>query len=140
MREWAHRDFLFRPVAALLQRASPIMPLFRIGEGFVRFLLRLLGYLLIAAGFVALVIDGARSIANSIPVFTPLGDVLAALLRERYLQIQPLIVRNLHPLLWDPVVITLLRAPAELVAMLLGFLLLRLGRRPDAPIGIVTRR
>lgn len=108
--------------------------------GALRFLLRLLGYLLIAAGFVGLVIDGARSIANTALLFTPLGEVLAALMRERYLQIQPMIERNLHPLLWDPVVLNLLRAPAELVALVLGFLLLRLGQRPGTQIGIVTRR
>jgi hypothetical protein len=106
----------------------------------VRFLLRFLGYLLIAAGFVALVIDGARSIANSAVLFTPFGEVLAALLRERYFQIQPSIERNLHPLLWDPVMLTLLRAPVSLVALLPGFGLLRLGQRPGAEIGIVTRR
>jgi hypothetical protein len=99
-----------------------------------------MGYLLIAAGFVGLVIDGARTIANSALMFTPLGDVLATLLRERYVQIQPMIERNIHPLLWDPVILTLMRAPAELVALVLGFLLLRLGAPPETRIGIVTRQ
>ena len=71
----------------------------------IRFLVRLAGYVLIAAGFVSLVIDGARSIANSAVMVTPLGETLALLLRERYLQIQPAVERNLHPLLWDPVLL-----------------------------------
>jgi hypothetical protein len=110
------------------------------GSGFVRFLLRLIGYLLVAAGFVALVIDGARSIANSALQFTVLGETLQGLLRERYSWIQPAIERNIHPLLWDPVLLNLMLAPTALAAMLLGLLFVRLGARPQETIGIVTRR
>jgi hypothetical protein len=106
----------------------------------LRFLVRLIGYVLVAAGFVSLVIDGARSIANSTLEFTALGQSFAAVLHERYLLIQPMIERNLHPLLWDPIVLNLMRAPTALVALALGFLLLRLGAPPPAQIGIVTRR
>jgi hypothetical protein len=98
------------------------------------------GYLAVAAGFVALVIDGARAIADSALRFTPLGDVLQALLQERFRLIQPAIERNIHPWLWDPLALTLLKAPAAGAALLVGFLLLWLGRRPPATIGIVTRR
>lgn len=106
----------------------------------VRFVVRLTGYLLSAAGFVALVIDGARSIANSTVQFTPLGAPLAVLLRERYQQIQPAIERNIHPLLWDPVVLGLLRSPACLVALAFGLVLVWLGTPPQPEIGVVTRR
>ena len=106
----------------------------------MRFLLRLLGYLLVAAGFVVLVVDGARSIANAELAFTALGESFAMLLDERYRQIQPAVERNIHPLLWDPLLLNLLRVPTALTALLLGFLLLRLGARPQAMIGIVTRR
>lgn len=106
----------------------------------MRFLLRLLGYVLIAAGFVALVIDGARSIANSTLQFTALGEILASVLRERYPMIQSTVERQIHPLLWDPVLLNLMLAPAALIALLLGFLLLRLGARAEPGIGIVTRR
>jgi hypothetical protein len=105
----------------------------------LRFLLRVLGFLSVAAGFVVLVLDGARSIANSMLLPTPLSDTLAILLRGRYGLIQPMVERNLHPLLWDPVLVNLLRAPTALAALLLGFLLLRLGARPRPKIGIVTR-
>jgi len=106
----------------------------------VRFLLRLIGYLSVAAGFVALVIDGARSIANAGLRFTPLSEVLTAVIHERYQSIQPAIERNLHPWLWDPLLLTLLRAPVAAAALLLGFALLWLGRHPREVIGIVTRR
>lgn len=106
----------------------------------LRFLPRLLGYVLAAAGFVTLVIDGARSIANSALQLTTLGDALSAVLRERYQLLQPMIERQIHPLLWDPVLLHVLIAPAALVALVLGFLLLRLGAAPTPQIGIVTRR
>lgn len=106
----------------------------------MRFLLRLIGYLVVAAGFVALVIDGARSIANAGLRFTPVGEALSAAIQERYSLIQPAIERNLHPWLWDPLLLTLLRAPVAVVALLFGFGLLWLGRRRPAAIGIVTRR
>ncbi|WP_377844493.1 hypothetical protein [Bosea sp. UC22_33] len=109
-------------------------------EQAVRFLLRLIGYLSVAAGFVALVIDGARSIANAGLRFTPVSEVLIAVIQERYQLIQPAIERNLHPWLWDPLLLSLMRAPAAAAALLLGFALLWLGRRPDEVIGIVTRR
>ncbi len=106
----------------------------------VRFLLRMLGYLSVAAGFVVLVLDGARSIANSAVLFTPFGQTLALLLRERYASLQPMVERNIHPLLWDPVLLGLMRAPAALVACLLGFLLLWAGTPPRPEVGVLTRR
>jgi len=106
----------------------------------VRFLVRLIGYLFVAGGFIAAVLDGARSIANSAPRFTALGDTVAAVLHERYALIQPAIERNIHPLLWDPVLLTLLRMPVALVALFLGFCLLWLGQKPQPRIGFVTRR
>ncbi|UZF92078.1 hypothetical protein [Bosea sp. NBC_00550] len=106
----------------------------------MRFLLRLVGYLCIAAGFVVLVIDGARSIANSALRFTAVSETLTAVIHERYALIQPAIERNIHPLLWDPILLSVMRAPTALAALLLGFALLWLGRQPEPQIGIVTRR
>jgi hypothetical protein len=106
-----------------------------------RFLLRALGILLLAAGFVALVIDGTRSIANNALSFTPLGEVAYAVFKDRYLLLQPAIERHIHPLLWDPIVLNITLAPASLVAGVLGFILLWLGQKPkEEPIGYVARR
>ncbi len=49
----------------------------------LRFLARLLGLLLMAGGFVALVYDGARSIANNALRSTSVADVFAALFKDR---------------------------------------------------------
>ena len=106
----------------------------------MRFLLRLSGYLCVAAGFVVLVIDGARSIANSALRFTSVSETVTALIQERYALIQPAVERNIHPLLWDPVLLSVMRMPTAFAALLLGFALLWLGRQPEPQIGIVTRR
>jgi hypothetical protein len=105
-----------------------------------RFLARTLGLLLIAAGFVGLVIDGTRSIANSGVMFTPLGEVGYRLFGERYLLLQPAIERHVHPALWDPVVLNLTLLPASAVGFFLGVLLLWLGQKRPEPIGFATGR
>lgn len=105
-----------------------------------RFLFRILGLLLLAAGFVGAVIDGARSIANSSVLFTPLSEVGSRVLGDRYLLIQPGLERHVHPLLWDPVVLNLTRAPAALVAFGLGAILLWLARPRREPIGYRSGR
>lgn len=109
------------------------------GDG-LRFLVRMLGYLLVAGGFVALLTDGARSIANSVLRLTPLGETLLTFLGERFRQLQPAVERDLHPLLWDPILVNLLQVPTAAAGLLLGFVLLWLGAAPKQQIGIVTRR
>ncbi len=99
-----------------------------------RFLLRVLGLLLVAAGFVGLVIDGTRSIANSQVVLTPVGELGFALFPRSFPLLEPAVTR-VHPLLWDPIVRSLLLIPASILGFLLGIVLLWLGRRRPEPIG-----
>src|SRR5918997_4648205 len=106
----------------------------------LRFLARALGLVLIAAGFVGIVIDGTRSIANGTVMFTPLGEAAFRLFGERYLLLQPAIERHVHPLLWDPIVLNLTLLPASVVGFFLGVLLLWLGQKPPEPIGFATGR
>ncbi len=105
-----------------------------------RFLARALGLLLVAAGFVGLVIDGTRSIANGSLMFTPFGEVAFRVLGERYLLLQPAIERHIHPLLWDPIVLNLTLLPASVIAFSLGVLLLWLGQKRPEPIGFAAGR
>lgn len=101
----------------------------------IRFLARVLGFLLVAAGFVGLVVDGTRSIANGAVSFTPLGEVA-----RLFPGIEPFVTRHLHPVLWDPVFLNLFLLPASLLAVALGALLLWLGRRPAELIGHLAGR
>ena len=105
----------------------------------IRFLLRSLGFLLLAAAFVGLVLDGARSIANGALSFTSLADLALAVARERWLALQPS-MEGLNPALWRYGLEPLSRAPASILALVVGAVLLRLGQPPREPIGHLGRR
>jgi hypothetical protein len=106
----------------------------------IRFTLRLVGFLLLAVGFVGLVVDGTRSIANGEVTFAPLGQVLFQLFPDSFPMLEPAITRHLHPFLWDPIVLNILLLPASVVGFGLGLLLLWLGQKPQEPVGYLTER
>lgn len=108
--------------------------------GVIRFLFRSLGFGLLAAAFVGLVLDGARSIANSALDYTTVADLALAVARDRWLALQPLVERALGPSVWSNGLEPASRAPAAVVALVLGALLLRLGQPPREPIGYLARR
>ena len=100
-----------------------------------RFLARAAGLLLVAAAFVGLVIDGTRSIANSRPSFTPLGELAQTLFPKSFPLLEPAVRGQVHPFLWDPILSSLLVLPASVVGFAIGALLLWLGQKPARPIG-----
>jgi hypothetical protein len=106
----------------------------------LRFLARLVGLLLIAAGFVGLIIDGTRSIANSALSFTPLGEIAFRLFPKGFPLIEPAVTRYVHPWLWDPVLLNFFLLPASVVAFILGAVLLWLARARPEPIGYLAGR
>lgn len=101
----------------------------------IRFVVRLLGLVLVAAGFVGLVVDGTRSIANSTLTFTPLGELGFTLFPKAFPLLEPAVTRHIHPALWDPVLLNVLLLPASVLGFALGALLLWLGQKPAEPIG-----
>jgi hypothetical protein len=105
-----------------------------------RFLSRFIGLMLIAGGFVGLVIDGTRAIANGAISFTPLGEVAFRLFPKSFPLIEPAVTRNVHPLLWDPILLNLFLLPASVAGFVIGALLMWLGRKPPEPIGYLARR
>jgi hypothetical protein len=105
-----------------------------------RFLARSLGLLLIAAGFVGLVIEGTRSIANGAVSFTPLGEVAFRLFPGSFPLIEPAVTRHVHPLLWDPVLLQFFLVPASVLGFVLGAFLLWLGRKREEPVGYLAGR
>lgn len=95
-------------------------------------ILRLIGFLLLAAGFISFVIDGVKSIASAKIVITPLGAAWAAVDLPSLNLAQAIVERYVWPFLWDPVMLNILLLPGWVVFTALGAALYYLGRRRRA--------
>ena len=101
----------------------------------IRFLLRTLGLLFLAAAFIFLVYDGTRSIAANQLVYTKVDEVWSIVHAASLQQLQPWIESRAPRWLWDPVVTTILAAPAAVALVIAGAILIPLGRRKKQLIG-----
>jgi len=106
----------------------------------LKFLVRSVGLLLVAAGFVGLVIDGTRSIVNNVISFMPLQGVIGTFFPGGLTALESRLANRSYPWLWDPLMVHLLQLPASLTGFLLGALLLWLGQRTMEPIGYLAGR
>ena len=95
----------------------------------IRFLFRLLAMLLFALACVFAVVDSARSVGASALVFTPLSETMA-LIQPDLADIWARAINNLHPMLNDPVLVTVLQLPTWLVVGTIAALFYALGYRP----------
>lgn len=91
--------------------------------------LRVLGLLFLAAGFVSLVVDGVASIASASLVMTPLGQAWFNVHPASLNLTQAIIERYTFPFLWDPVFLTVLLLPSWVVFAVIGVVLYYIGRR-----------
>lgn len=96
----------------------------------IRFFFRFVGLWVLAGAFVALVLDGVRSIASSEIVTTPLGVTWLAVSPDSLARFQAFITRSLSATVWDYLVVPVLGAPLFAVLGIAGALLLLIGRRP----------
>ena len=93
-------------------------------------IVRLLGWLLLVVGLGILAWDLLPvATAESAPELSALGDIWFALHPNSLQLLQPAIERHVSPVLWDPFVLALLTWPASVEAIVLGALLLLVGRR-----------
>jgi hypothetical protein len=101
----------------------------------IRALLRLLGVVVLAAGFILLMYDGAKSIADSRIYIYKLGqlwtDIHAASMQSAQARVQG----SLPAVAWDPLITTLLDQPSWLIFGIVGTLLILLGRKRKPLIG-----
>ncbi|MDO9440902.1 MAG: hypothetical protein Q7T73_08425 [Beijerinckiaceae bacterium] len=104
----------------------------------IRLFVRLVALLLMAGSFVALVLDGTRSIAAGTLTYSTLGALIAAVF-PKFAELKPVLDSRLHPLVWDPGVIFVLALPACVVLALIGALLWRIARKRPPPIGYSSR-
>jgi hypothetical protein len=100
----------------------------------IRFLLRFLGLMTLAGAFVFFVYDGTKSIAGNRLFMTSTRDAWSAVHPDSLQALQPAVEEH-AAWLWDPVLLTILEQPAWLLLLILGALLILLGRRKKPLIG-----
>src|SRR5262245_55417531 len=100
----------------------------------IRFLLRFIGLLLLALAFIFLVYDGTKSIADQRLYVTKVAEVWSTFHESSLAQIRPTL-QGLAPWLWDPVATNVLNAPVCLVLVIVGIILVLLGRKRRPVIG-----
>jgi hypothetical protein len=100
----------------------------------IRGFFRLVGLLLLAGGFIFLVYDGARSIADQTVRLTRLGEFWNDI-HQVSQQAFRTMVEGASPWLWNSVVKVVLNQPVWAVMGVLGILLMLLFRPPKPLIG-----
>ncbi|GLK67132.1 hypothetical protein [Hansschlegelia plantiphila] len=102
----------------------------------IRFLLRLIGFLILAGGFVALVIDGTRSIASGGISLTSAQTSWSAASPETLDKARAFVANSLPA--GEAGLSALLAQPTFAVLGIVGILLMLLGRRRRRPIGAAS--
>jgi hypothetical protein len=105
----------------------------------IRLTFKIISLISAAAAFAALVVDGTRSLASSQISLVPFGEAFEHVFPHRLEVLQAQIERDLHPLIWDPLVLFLLQSPSWLILALMSYLFMRLSRQPKGPIGFSSR-
>jgi hypothetical protein len=104
-----------------------------------RLLLRFLGLCLLATAFVTLLDDITRSVAGARLSVTPLGEALTALAPGKLAFAHAFVARQVHPFIWDPVLVDLMRLPVWLAVGAIGCLAIWLGSKPAPRFGFSSR-
>ena len=97
----------------------------------IRFLFRLLATVSLAVAVIMAVLDATRTVAAGSLVTTPLGTSWLAVSPETLESTQAAVQTWLHPALWDPAAISILKLPGFVVFGLIALLLYAVGRRPQ---------
>jgi len=101
----------------------------------IRFLLRAIGLISLAAAFILVIYDGTKSIAGNALSLTSVRALWTLLNAASLAKIEPLIKSYAGGFLWDPVMVTFLSLPASAVLGVLGIVFILLGRKRRPLIG-----
>jgi hypothetical protein len=101
----------------------------------IRFLLRFIGVLCLAAAFILLIYDGTKSIAGNNFYFTSVQALWETINANSLAQLKPQIQAYASGMLWDPLMLTLLAVPSWSALGVLGIIFVLLGRRKKPLIG-----
>jgi hypothetical protein len=100
----------------------------------IRFLLRFFGLLSLALAFIFLVYDGTKSIADQRLYVTKVVEVWASVHETSLARVQPTL-EGIAVWLYDPLAKGVLDAPAWLALLVVGSVLVLLGRKKRPLIG-----
>jgi hypothetical protein len=101
----------------------------------IRFVFRFAGLWILAAGFVALVRDGTKSIAGNAVFVTRLAEDWNNIHSTSLDSLKALAERYAGPWLWESVASYVLAAPSWLVLGIIGSILILIGRKKKPLIG-----
>lgn len=101
----------------------------------IRFLFRFVGLIGLALGFVLLVYDGTKSIANRTMELTTVEQLWNELYPRSPQDILKPFIAPLSSWLWDPLTVSVLGAPAWLILAILAAILMLVGRKKKPLIG-----
>jgi len=101
----------------------------------IRFVFRFIGLWVLAAGFVALVRDGTKSIAANAVFITRLGEDWNNIHPTSQESLKVLLERHAGPWLWESAALYVLGAPSWLVLGIIGSIFILIGRKKKPLIG-----
>ena len=101
----------------------------------IRFVFRFFGLWVLAAGFVALVRDGTKSIAGNGVFITNLGEDWNNIHGASLEQLKALVERYTGPAIWEVVSLYVIGAPTWLVLGIIGSVFILIGRKKKPLIG-----
>jgi hypothetical protein len=105
----------------------------------LRFFTRILGLLLLAGGFSALVVDGTRTIAGGSLIVTTLREGANELFPQRLQALQGWVEQHLGAWAWDPATVLLLHLPISVTLGALGALLILASQTQREAVGYLLR-
>jgi hypothetical protein len=105
----------------------------------IRFLFRFIGLWLLAGAFVALVIDGTRSISAGRLAITQFGIAWDSLHPASFDAMRTWVEAHLPMWVWNPVLLSVLLTPIWVVLGVLGLLFVLIGRKREQKIGYSSR-
>ena len=101
----------------------------------IRFVFRFIGLWILAAGFVALVRDGTKSIAGNAVFITNLGEDWNNIHGASLEHLKALVERYTGPSVWEVVSLYVIGAPTWLVLGIIGSIFILIGRKKKPLIG-----
>jgi Na+-transporting NADH:ubiquinone oxidoreductase subunit NqrD len=101
----------------------------------IRFLFRFIGLICLAAAFILVIYDGTKSIAGNSLFLTTVQALWELINAGSLAKLKPLISPYAGGLLWDPMMLIILAAPAWGLLGFFGIVFLMLGRKKKPLIG-----